>query len=137
MTLIWRYTIRCWRMTMDEKLIEMLKFIRLRGLIANWERYLMLPGGDFSHVRLLKYIIEEEFKLRKDNSRRMRLQRAQIPENTLWRRSHSTCNRNWIKRRCRLFTTPLITYQKSKHHMGWPNRYRKDRTCHGLSHPGD
>ena len=66
---------------MDEKLIEMLKFIRLRGLIANWERYLdVAREGDFSHVRLLKYIIEEEFKLRKDNSRRMRLQRAQIPE---------------------------------------------------------
>ena len=66
---------------MDEKLIEMLKFIRLRGLIANWERYLdVAREGDFSHVRLLKYIIEEEFKLRKDNSRRMRLQRALIHE---------------------------------------------------------
>ncbi len=66
---------------MDEKLIEMLKFIHLRGLMTNWERYLdVARQGDFSHVRLLKYIIEEEFKLRKDNSRRVRLQRAQIPE---------------------------------------------------------
>jgi len=40
----------------------------------------MAREGNFSHVRLLKYIIEEEYKIKKENSRKMRLSRAKIPE---------------------------------------------------------
>ena len=66
---------------MDEQVIEMLKYIRLLGLLANWDRYVeMAREGNFSHVRLLKYIIEEEYKIKKENSRKMRLSRAKIPE---------------------------------------------------------
>ena len=66
---------------MDEQVIEMLKYIRLWGLLANWDRYVeMAREGNFSHVRLLKYIIEEEYKIKKENSRKMRLSRAKIPE---------------------------------------------------------
>jgi DNA replication protein DnaC len=66
---------------MDEQLIEMLKYIRLWGLLANWDRYLqMAREGSFSHVRLLKHIIEEEYKIKKENSRKRRLSRAKIPE---------------------------------------------------------
>lgn len=66
---------------MDEKIIEMLKYIRLWGLLANWDRYNELARKEnFSHVRLLKYIITEEYKIKKENSRKMRLSRAKIPE---------------------------------------------------------
>jgi len=66
---------------MDEQLIEMLKYIRLWGLLANWDRYLQMGReGSFSHVRLLKHIIEEEYKIKKENSRKRRLSRAKIPE---------------------------------------------------------
>ena len=66
---------------MDEKTIEMLKYIRFWGLLANWDRYNELARKEnFSHVRLLKYIITEEYKIKKENSRKMRLARAKIPE---------------------------------------------------------
>ena len=66
---------------MDEQLVEMLKYIRLWGLLAHWDRYLaMAREGSFSHVRLLKHIIEEEYKIKKENSRKRRLSRAKIPE---------------------------------------------------------
>jgi DNA replication protein DnaC len=65
----------------DEELIKMIKFLRLQGLLANWDRFLaMAQEKNFSHPRLLKYIIEEEYKTKKENSRKMRLKRAQIPE---------------------------------------------------------
>ena len=66
---------------MDENIIEMLKYIQLKGLVANWDRYIRIAREkNFSHVRLLKYIIEEEYKIKKENSRKMRLARAKIPE---------------------------------------------------------
>ncbi|MEW5950231.1 MAG: ATP-binding protein [Thermodesulfobacteriota bacterium] len=65
----------------DEELVKMIKFLRLQGLLANWDRFLtMAQEENFSHPRLLKYVIEEEYKNKKENSRKMRLKRAQIPE---------------------------------------------------------
>jgi DNA replication protein DnaC len=69
------------RMTMDEKTAGMLKYVRLWGLLANWDRYLeMARKGNYSHPRLLSYIIEEEYQLKRENSRKMRMARARIPE---------------------------------------------------------
>ncbi|MEA1883281.1 MAG: ATP-binding protein [Thermotogota bacterium] len=66
---------------MDDELIKMLKYIGLRGLLANWDHYISIAqNGNFSHVRLLKYIIEEEYKIKRENSRKRRLSRAKIPE---------------------------------------------------------
>lgn len=64
---------------MDEQLREKLKYIRLRGLLENWDRYLAI-GNNFSHVKLLKYIIDEECKTKEENAGKMRLARAKIPE---------------------------------------------------------
>ncbi len=67
--------------TMDEKLAEQLKYLRLTGLIANWDHHLKVAGGsNFSHVRFLKYIIEQEYNLKKENARKMRIKRSGIPE---------------------------------------------------------
>ena len=66
---------------MDEKLTKMLKYIRLSGLLANWDRHLSIAQkGDYSHARLLQYIVEQEYNLKKENARKMRLARARIPE---------------------------------------------------------
>lgn len=66
---------------MDEELIKMLKYIRLSGLLTNWDHYLKIAQkGNFSHVRLLRYVIEEEYQIKKENSRKHRINRAKIPE---------------------------------------------------------
>jgi len=66
---------------MDEELKKMLKYIRLTGLLANWDEYLKIAQKqNFSHTRFLKYIIEQEYRIKKENSRKLRLQRAHIPE---------------------------------------------------------
>ena len=68
-------------MMMNDELIKMLKYLRLAGLLENWDRYLALARTqNFSHVRLLQYIIEQEYKIKKDNARRLRIARAKIPE---------------------------------------------------------
>ena len=66
---------------MNEELTKMLKYIRLSGLIANWDDYLTTANkGNYSHARLLKHIIKEEYNIRRENSRKMRICRAKIPE---------------------------------------------------------
>jgi len=66
---------------MDEELTKMLKYIRLPGLLANWDHYLETANkGNYSHLRLLQYIIKEEYNIRAENSRKMRISRAKIPE---------------------------------------------------------
>ena len=66
---------------MDEDLVKMLKYLRLKGLLVNWDEYLTLARKRrFSHVRLLKHIVEQECKMKKDNARKFRVKRARIPE---------------------------------------------------------
>lgn len=66
---------------MDEELIQTLKYLRLGGLLAHWDEVLALARKqNFSHPRLLQYALEEECKIKRDNARRLRLQRARIPE---------------------------------------------------------
>jgi DNA replication protein DnaC len=68
-------------MTMDNDLTKTLKYLRLPGLLSHWDQYLDLARRQrFSHVRLLRHVVEEEFKIRNDNARKVRLQRARIPE---------------------------------------------------------
>lgn len=66
---------------MNNELIKKLKYLRLRGLLENWDRYLEVASqSNFSHPRLLEYIICQEYDIKKQNSRRLRLNRAKIPE---------------------------------------------------------
>ncbi len=67
---------------MNEDLTKMLKYLRLGGLIDNWDRYLELAGkGNYSHGRLLEYVILQEYQIKQENARNMRIRRAHIPEN--------------------------------------------------------
>jgi DNA replication protein DnaC len=69
-------------MKMDEQLVTKLKYLRLSALLAGWHRYLDLAGkGNWSHARFLEYMVNEEYQIKKENARKMRTQRAKIPEN--------------------------------------------------------
>ena len=66
---------------MDDELTKTLKYLRLPGLIAHWDQYLDLARQQhFSHVRFLRHVLDEEFKIRTENARKVRLARAAIPE---------------------------------------------------------
>ncbi len=66
---------------MDEELIKMLKYLHLSGLLVNWNQYLKMAGKErFSHDRLLRHIVEEEYNLRRHNAHKFRLKKARIPE---------------------------------------------------------
>ncbi len=66
---------------MDDELTRTLKYLRLGGLLAQWDEHLKAAEkGRFSPVRLLRHVLEEEVKVKKENARRQRLKRARIPE---------------------------------------------------------
>lgn len=66
---------------MDEEFEKMLKYLGLRGLLANWDHYIdIAKKSSFSSVRLLKYIIEQEYKIKQENARKRRISLAKIPE---------------------------------------------------------
>jgi len=66
---------------MDEELKKMLRYLGLRGLLANWDHYIgIAKKGSFSSVRLLKYVVEQEYKTKLENARKRRISIAKIPE---------------------------------------------------------
>ena len=66
---------------MTDELIKMLKYLRLSALIENWDRYLKIAAkGNFSQARLLEYVVSEQYQIKKENAREMRVKRAAIPE---------------------------------------------------------
>jgi DNA replication protein DnaC len=70
--------------TVNEELLKKLKSLRLAGLQANWDHYLTTARkGNYSHVRLLEHVIEQEYQIKRENSRKARIQRAKIPEKLL------------------------------------------------------
>ena len=66
---------------MDEELKGMIKYLHLSGLAKNWDEYLKITQkNNFSSVRTLKYVIEQEYRIKQENSRQLRLKKARIPE---------------------------------------------------------
>ena len=66
---------------MDDELAQTLRYLRLWGLLAHWDEYVVLAQRQrFSPVRLLRHVVEEESKIRTENARKLRLARAHIPE---------------------------------------------------------
>jgi DNA replication protein DnaC len=66
---------------MNEELCNMLKYLRLRGLLENYDQYLAMAGKRrLSHGRLLEHVIKEEYELRRRNAHLRRLKKAKIPE---------------------------------------------------------
>jgi DNA replication protein DnaC len=66
---------------MDEELRNILKALRLGGILAHWDEFLAEAGrGRFSHERLLRYVFEAEYRAKSENARILRRKRAHIPE---------------------------------------------------------
>ena len=69
------------RKKMNEELQQVLKYLRLWSLLANWDELLVRARcGKFSHERFLKLVLEGECRSKNDNARVLRRQRAHIPE---------------------------------------------------------
>ena len=68
-------------MKMNEELQKILKYLRLWGLLAQWDKLLAeARKGGFSHERLLRHVFEAEYRGKHDNARLLRRKRAHIPE---------------------------------------------------------
>lgn len=66
---------------MNEELQKILKYLRLRGLLANWDELMAeARRGRFSHERLLKHVLQTEYRTKGENARILRRKRANIPE---------------------------------------------------------
>ena len=66
---------------MNDETAKVLKYLRLRGLLDHWDEYLALARKQgFSHVRLLEYVLEQEWQIKIENARQLRMRRARIPE---------------------------------------------------------
>ena len=66
---------------MDEELRKILEYLHLRGLLANWDELLAAARqGRFSHERLLKHVLEAEYRAKIEQARLLRRKRARIPE---------------------------------------------------------
>lgn len=66
---------------MDEKLVSILKYLRLRNLLDRWDEYMaMARKKRMSVERLITLVLEEEYVAKGDNARLLRRQRAHIPE---------------------------------------------------------
>jgi DNA replication protein DnaC len=66
---------------MDDETVKALKYLRLGGLLAHWDEYLTLARKqNFSHVRLLQYVLEQECKIKAEHARQLRFLRAHIPD---------------------------------------------------------
>jgi DNA replication protein DnaC len=66
---------------MNDETVKALKHLRLGGLLAHWDEYLDLARKqNLSHVRLLEHILNAEYRMKIENARQLRLQRARIPD---------------------------------------------------------
>ena len=66
---------------MDEELVSILKYLRLRNLLDRWDEYMaMARKKRMSVERLMTLVLEEEYVAKCDNARLLRRQRAHIPE---------------------------------------------------------
>ena len=66
---------------MDEELKKILKYLRLGGLLAEWDELLAKARrGRFSPERLLRHVLEAEYRVKLENARLLRRKRARIPE---------------------------------------------------------
>ncbi len=66
---------------MDDELQKILKHLRLGGLLADWDDLLAEAGRKrFSHERLLRHVLEAEYRVKCEHARLLRRKRAHIPE---------------------------------------------------------
>jgi len=66
---------------MDEELVAILRYLRLGRLLSQWDETLETARkGRYSAERMLKHVLQEEYRAKRENARVLRRQRANIPE---------------------------------------------------------
>lgn len=66
---------------MDQELQNILRSLRLGGLLAQWDELLtQARQGRFSHERLLRHVLQAEYRTKSEKARLLRRKRARIPE---------------------------------------------------------
>ena len=66
---------------MNKELVPTLRYLRLGGLLAHWDEHLKQAAEKrWSHATLLTHILQEEYRLKRENARKLRLRSARIPE---------------------------------------------------------
>ena len=66
---------------MNKELAEKLQYLRLGNLLVHWDEYLKVAADKrLSHASLLSHVMEEEYRLKRENARRRRLCHARIEE---------------------------------------------------------
>ena len=66
---------------MNDELIQQLKYLRLKTLLAHCDEYLKLAAQkNFSHDHLLRHVVAQEYQVKRENARQLRLRKAGIPE---------------------------------------------------------
>jgi len=69
---------------MNEELRERLKFLRLPGLITQWEKVLETANrAQPSYCKFLREVIDQEYLVKRERARVLRLKKAQIPEHVV------------------------------------------------------
>ena len=64
----------------DEDLAQMLKYLRLPGLLLDWEKIIEeADRKDPSYTKFLKDVVAREYHLKRERSRLLRLKNGQIP----------------------------------------------------------
>ena len=59
--------------SIDDELVAMLKYLRLGRLLAHWDATLeKARKGRYSSQRLLQYIVQEEYRTKRENARLLR-----------------------------------------------------------------
>ena len=67
--------------TLQNELAGKLHYLRLNALATHWDDYLKGAADQrLSHHQLLAHVVDEEYRLRRDNARQQRLRRAGLPE---------------------------------------------------------
>ena len=69
------------RLSIDDELRDMLRYLRLGRLLGHWDETLEKARKDrYSSERLLRHIVEQEYRSKRENARLLRRQRAHISE---------------------------------------------------------
>lgn len=104
---------------MDEPLAKTLKDLRLWGVLAHWDEYVALADkSEFSPLRFLRHVLEEESRRHAQNSRRLRLLRAKIPDP--WRMETFPFERQPNLNKKRLLSLyDAFEYMDQQHNFGW------------------
>ena len=95
---------------MDEALQRILKHLRLGGLLAHWDELLAeARRGRFSHERLLKHLLEAEYRGKSEHARSSVASGRTSPKSWRSRRSPSPASRSWtVNGSCRCTTASTI-----------------------------